>query len=301
MKKIILIVKRENVKKTKQVISVLVIVYIALYISFNIYTLYFENYVYFFNVEQGNMALIRYKRKNILIDYGSTKENLASNTLSNFLTSKAIKKIDLAVISHMHDDHMNGLLTEESDITIERLMYSYPKEENENFSNLKNKVSDENISLIEANEFETYSYEGIEIICLSPKKEETIISEDVANANSLVVLVSVGKKNMLFMGDATKETEKEIITKLQDLEDINFKKIIEERLKNIDVLQVGHHGSKTSTLEEFIQFSLPKEAIISAKKEKYGHPHSETLDTLKKYNVNIHITENEGAIRFKLK
>lgn len=298
MKKLILVVKRENVKKVKKWISCMLVIYITINIFLNIYTLYFENYVYFFNVEQGNMAIIRYKRKNILIDYGSTKESLASNILSNFLKSKAIKKIDLAVISHMHDDHMNGFLSEESEV--EKIMYAYPKEETVNFEKIKEKADAKNISLIETELFETYNYNGINMIVLSPKKNKTIQAGDIANANSLVLLLSINNKNMLFMGDATKETEKEIMKKLQNLEDTNLKKDTEKRLENIDILQVGHHGSKTSTSEGFIQKITPKNAIISAKKEKYGHPHNETLDTLKKYNVNIYITENKGAIRFKL-
>ena len=67
----------------------------------------------------------------------------------------------------------------------------------------------------------------------------------------------------------------------------------------IYVIQIGHHGSKTSTSEDFISNLRPCIAIISSKKEKYGHPNKKTLDTLNKYHFNIKITENLGAIKIK--
>lgn len=299
-KKVILIVKRKYVKKVKNIISVILVIYIAINVVVNVYILYFENYVYFFNVEQGNMAFIRYNRKNILVDYGSTRKGLASNTLANFLKLKGITKIDLVIISHMHDDHMNGLLDEKNSVTTQKIIYALPKEENENFIKVEEIARNKNIAFIEADMYETYEYDGIEIFVLSPRKDKEIVAEDIQNANSLVTAILVNNKRILFMGDATKETEKEMLSNIQNIQDINLKNKIEKHLKNIDILQVAHHGSKTSTTEKFISYVLPKEAVISSKKEKFGHPSKETVDTLKKYSVKIHITEKEGSIKFKL-
>ena len=74
-----------------------------------IYLNYFNNYVIFFNVEQGNMALIHYNNLNVIFDIGSTKENLASNIIINYLKKKNITKIDAVVLSHFHTDHINGI------------------------------------------------------------------------------------------------------------------------------------------------------------------------------------------------
>ena len=87
------------------------------------------------------------------------------------------------------------------------------------------------------------------------------------------------------MGDAPKEIEYKII------EDYKF--------INCDILKVGHHGSNTSTSDAFIKYLKPKEAIISCgKNNKYGHPHKETVSTLKSNNVSIRRTDKEGTINY---
>ena len=68
----------------------------------------------------------------------------------------------------------------------------------------------------------------------------------------------------------------------------------------IEILKVGHHGSKTSTSKEYIEKVLPKYAVISAKEKYYGHPHKDTLEVLKENNVQIYITEKVGYIKFNL-
>ena len=70
--------------------------------------------------------------------------------------------------------------------------------------------------------------------------------------------------------------------------------------KNIYLLLVGHHGSKSSTSDEFVVYAKPKVSIISSKKSVYGHPAKRVVDVLKKYNSKILITENLGAIKIKI-
>lgn len=90
----------------------------------------------------------------------------------------------------------------------------------------------------------------------------------------------------MFMGDASTATEKEILDKYN--------------LPDIDVLKVGHHGSKTSSGEEFINEINPKYSIISVgKNNRYGHPNKEVLDNLK--DSKIYRTDQDGSIVFKIK
>ena len=93
----------------------------------------------------------------------------------------------------------------------------------------------------------------------------------------------MGNYSFLFTGDAGVNRERDILE--------------EYDLESIDFLKVGHHGSKTSTCDEFIKYLSPKEAIISCGgKNKYGHPHKEIIERLKKYNVKIRRTDEEGTI-----
>ena len=105
---------------------------------------------------------------------------------------------------------------------------------------------------------------------------------DEANDNSLVLSLDFMGKKFLFMGDASVKTEE---------------KILEKYNVDCDILKVGHHGSNTSTSEKFLKAASPNEAIISCgAKNKYGHPHEEIIERLKKYNVKIRRTDIEGTI-----
>ena len=106
------------------------------------------------------------------------------------------------------------------------------------------------------------------------------------NDNSNVIYTELNGYKFMFMGDASTITEKEILNKYN--------------LPNIDVLKVGHHGSKTSSSKEFIDEINPKYSIISVgKKNRYGHPNKEVLDNLE--DSKIYRTDQNGSIMFKIK
>jgi competence protein ComEC len=103
-----------------------------------------------------------------------------------------------------------------------------------------------------------------------------------------VLYGNIGGFNYLFTGDISKRIEKKIIDNFSSLD--------------VDVLKVSHHGSKTSTSDEFISFITPYYAIISVGKNNiYKHPNEDVLSTLKKYNVTVYRTDTNGTIRFNMK
>ena len=109
---------------------------------------------------------------------------------------------------------------------------------------------------------------------------------DNENDNSNVIYTELDGYKFMFMGDASVTTEKEIINKY--------------KLPDIDVLKVGHHGSKTSSSIEFINEINPKYSIISVgKKNRYGHPNKEVLDNLEK--SRIYRTDQDGSIMLKIR
>lgn len=106
------------------------------------------------------------------------------------------------------------------------------------------------------------------------------------NDKSLVLYSEIKNNKFLFMGDAPKSIEKRILNDRKDLD--------------CDYLKVGHHGSNTSTSEEFINQITPNEAIISCGlKNKFHHPNIETINLLNKYKINIRRTDQEGTISYK--
>ena len=109
---------------------------------------------------------------------------------------------------------------------------------------------------------------------------------DNENDNSNVIYTELNSYKFMFMGDASITTEKEILNKYN--------------LPNIDVLKVGHHGSKTSSGKEFIDEISPKYSIISVgKNNRFGHPNKEVLDTLQ--SSIIYRTDQDGSVMFKIK
>ena len=109
---------------------------------------------------------------------------------------------------------------------------------------------------------------------------------DNENDNSNAIYTKLDEYKFLFMGDAGIEKEKDILDKYS--------------ISNIDVLKVGHHGSKTSSGKEFINEINPKNSIISVgKNNRYGHPNKEVLDTLN--DSKIYRTDRDGSIMFKIK
>ena len=109
---------------------------------------------------------------------------------------------------------------------------------------------------------------------------------DNENDNSNVIYIEFNNYKFMFMGDASITTETEILNKYN--------------LHNIDVLKVGHHGSRTSSSEDFINKINPRYSIISVgKNNRYGHPDKEVLNNLK--NSKIYRTDIDGSIMFKIK
>ena len=109
---------------------------------------------------------------------------------------------------------------------------------------------------------------------------------DNENDNSNVIYTELNGYKFMFMGDASITTEKEILEKYN--------------LSDIDVLKVGHHGSRTSSGKEFINEINPRYSVISVgKNNRYGHPNKEVLDNLK--NSKIYRTDTDGSIMFKIK
>ncbi len=305
--------KLKIIYRTGILISTLVI--ILLYV----YYIYVQDYIYYFNVKQGNMAFIHCNGVNIVVDMGSETENLADGILDTFLKASGITKIDAVFFTHMHTDHINAYpeIFENYEVDSVYLADNIARdEEDENTKNsiiLKTREKNISVKILQEDDYISLK-DNINVYILSPPKNSYIYASDIENANSMVMLFSIKKSNFLFMGDSTKETEYYIVRKIKQIEEsINSnldtnntytninKAITKNNFKNIDVLQVGHHGSKTSTSEYFVKSLNFKEAVISAQKKTYGHPSDVTIDVLNKYNITIRITEKEGAIRYSIK
>ena len=266
-------------KPKKLIISIFFIL-----LSIHYFIPYFDsNYLKIVDVGQGDSSLIHYNRKNILIDtggitsyYRNTDGLVFNNTLSPLFKSSGIKRINYLILTHGDYDHMGEAINIVKNFKVDKVIFNCGEH---------NYLEKELIKVLNKKRINYYTC--INELKLDDNKLYFLQTKDFndENDNSNVIYMELNNYKFLFMGDASIDTEKEILK--------------EYDLPQIDVLKVGHHGSKTSSSEEFINTINPKYSIISVGKDnKFGHPNKEVLDNLK--NSKIYRTDKKGTIIFRL-
>ena len=278
---LILIIKKYKVKKL--FLLLLIIIYIKPIFDKN-------TYVYYTDVSQGDSTLIVTKNnKSILIDTGGIinykkekwKEknheyNLMNSSLIQFYKSIGIKKINYLILSHGDFDHMGEAINLVNNFKVEKVIFNCGP---------YNELEKELIKVLDKKKIKYYSC--IKELNIDNNKLYFLLTKeyDNENDNSNVIYIELVGYNFMFMGDASTTKEHEILN--------------EYDIPNIDVLKVGHHGSKTISSKDFIDDINPKYSIISVgKNNRYGHPNKETLDNLEK--SKIYRTDQYGSIMFKI-
>lgn len=261
--------------------------------------------VIFLDVGQGDSILIQTPdRQKILIDAGP--DDKVVRKLENHL-SVFNKEIDLVIMSHGDSDHITGFL------------YLFPKYDVKNIlvNGDQNKessvylINQEKIEQeIETGEAKTYiancgdilsfgkGEDLIEMYVLNPVKGGLIIND--SNENSIVLLLVYKDYSFLFLGDAGQETENKLFLNIENCFEKSVSLSLKEKLQDLTVLKVSHHGSNTGSSVSFLKLIKPEYAIISAGKDnRFNHPHKEVVEILEKYSKNILDTANAGDIVFR--
>lgn len=236
------------------------------------------------DVGQGDGIYIKTPdNRAIMIDGGSMDEDsLSRYTLEPFLNYMGDMRIDMWFITHMDKDHYSGLagMIERScinKISIGTLVLPDITDKEEFTELLKYRDCFEKICFIRAGS--VINAGKVTFSCLNPKRE----TEHYKNANdySLVLNLIYNDFNMLFTGDISSETEREIL----------------ENVPECDVLKVAHHGSEYSSCSEFLDKTKAKIALISAGEDNsYGHPDKKVLERLRQRNTDIFVTMDSGAV-----
>ncbi len=247
-------------------------------------------HVYYLNVSQGDSSLIvTPNKKAVLIDTGGLvsfkkedwtvkikKTNNASN-IKTFINSLGINELEILIITHGDYDHMGEAVNLVNILKVKKVIFNCGE-----FNDLESSL----IKVLEAkkipyqsciNELDIDNYQ------LNFLNTKVFCDE---NNNSNVIYTELNGYKFMFMGDLGIEKEKNILDKYN--------------LANIDVLKVGHHGSKTSSSKDFIDEIKPKYSIISVgKNNRYGHPNKEVLNNLS--DSKIYRTDQDGSIMLKIK
>ena len=263
-----------------------------MYIVVMLLIILFKNISYFdsdlrvlvFDVGQGDSILVSFPNNggNVLIDTsGDTMNYESSNNVGNkiipYLKTVGITKIDYLVVSHGDFDHMGEAINLVNNFKVDNVVFNCGE-----YNNLEKNL------IMVLNKKNIKYYTCIRELRISKYKMQFLNTReyDNENDNSSVVYFNYDGYKFLFMGDAGVEKEKDILEKYN--------------ISDIDVLKVGHHGSKTSSDKKFIDEIKPKYSIISVGKyNRYGHPNREVLNNLT--STKIYRTDEAGSIMFKIK
>lgn len=257
------------------------------------------------DIGQGDAILLESKSgTTYLIDGGSTDVKLAGkNRIQPFLLSRGTDTLDYVIITHSDEDHINGLLElmETKKIKIHTLVLPEIGNRDEAYLKLEDTAKQEKIKVSYISTGDTISDGKLKIFCLHPVAGYKTPS---SNSYSTVLSITYGDFDMLFTGDLQKDQEEEIVRLLTDRsiwKQYNLSDTYEiEPATVYDILKVAHHGSKYSSLPEFLDLIKPSLSLISCGKgNSFGHPHHELLQRLKDVNSKTMITYETGAITIK--
>lgn len=307
---IIYSLKKEKLKPFQEysrliLIFILVLIFFASIIIFSKVFQEKKLSVTFFDVWQGDSILIKTPdRQKILIDAGPSDKVVQKleKEISVFN-----RKLDIALMTHGDSDHITGFI------------YLFPKYEIKNILLNGDKNKDSTIFIINEDKIEkevkienakTYTAgcgdiltfgegkEEVKMYILNPIKDSLIMND--SNDNSIVSFLVYKDYSFLFLGDASQEIENKIFLNVENCFAENISEELKKELKDLTVLKVSHHGSKTGTSPNFLKQIKPEYSIISVgEKNRFSHPAKEVLEILEKYSKNILSTTKDGDITFK--
>lgn len=267
--------------------KVVLIFILLLVFHYFIPTLFDKNYLMMIDVGQGDSILIHSKGKNMLIDTGgietyqnklfksSNDSKVVINTTIPLLKKLGISKIDYLVLTHGDFDHAGEAINLIRNFNVDKIYLNQGK-----FNSLEKKIIMNHKKTFQIAEGDLIKLGRISLIELNK-------AFDDENDSSTILLMYYKNLKILLTGDASIKSEKYIL----DTYDLG----------HVDILKLGHHGSKTSTGEALLKEIRPSLGLISCGKDnKFNHPHKVTIEKLKKYKIRYLRTDIEGSIKINL-
>ncbi|ADZ19997.1 competence protein ComEC [Clostridium acetobutylicum] len=232
--------------------------------------------VHYIDVGQGDSELIQCGGKNMLIDTGT---NESTSNLMSYLKNQNVQKIDYLVLTHPHEDHIGGADEVINNFNIGTIYMPNVATNTQTYKDVIQAMRNKGLTATNPVVGSTFKVGSANCIVYGPINTN---SENL-NTYSIVIKLTYGNNKFMFTGDAQSSNEQDMINAGFDL--------------SADVLKVGHHGSHTSSSQDFLNAVNPKYAVISCGLgNDYGHPHKVTMDKLEAMNIPVYRTDENGTI-----
>ena len=234
--------------------------------------------VHFLDVGQADSTLIQLPNNEVtLIDGGNIGDG---KFLVDYIKTLNIKRLDYIIATHPHADHIGGLADVIESFDIGKIYMPAKTANTQVFERLLIEIKKKNLKITQAKSGMLIIDEGdLKLSIVSPRGDKYKKVNDYSIVNKL----NYKNISLLFTGDAEKIAEDELIDSRVNL--------------SADILKVGHHGSSTSSSDDFLKAINPKYAVISCGRDnKYGHPDLSLIERLKSRNIKVLRTDKMGSI-----
>jgi beta-lactamase superfamily II metal-dependent hydrolase len=231
--------------------------------------------VHFIDVGQGDSILLDLGETEVLIDGGEKSPGVV-DYLKNYVDGP----LEVMVATHPHSDHIGGLIAVLAAFQVQQIWYNGENGDSSTYNEFMTAVQAEGAEVHIGKRGEKITAGTLTFVILNPRT-----LSGTTNNNSIVLSLSYGTIDFLFMGDAEKEAEGAMLV----ASDIP--------VPDVEILKVGHHGSRTASSPAFLAATSPEVAIYMAGSgNRYGHPHQETLAALAQIGAKVYGTDVNGTI-----
>ncbi len=247
------------------------------------------------DVSQGDSLLVVFPDgETMLVDAGGfpgfermkrkPRLDIGEDVVSPYLWSRRIQRLDYAVLTHGHSDHMGGLAAILNNFRPRKLWIGVEPQTSA-WAAIQRTAAADGVPIVALNRTSApFSIGGAQIRVLAPSKDY-VMGESAANDDSLVLEIHYGRRSILLTGDAERSIEDDLLAS--------------NELRPVTLLKVGHHGSKTSSSEEFLEKVAPEFALISdGYLNQFHHPHPSVLARLADHHIGVFRTDQRGLITF---